>query len=168
MKYTDITNAIDNLDRILRQRDSFIRRAADSLLERLKSADYGFPADEVCLQAIASPIEDSRSYHSVELPTDEADGRRGFRVRFVKTYNGYLRGVVSLAKWVFSVEGDEIVAQISGESECFRAPLDGPPSSAFIDLLAVATARQIHSGMLQMSQDPSVRKTMGFHSLTQS
>ncbi len=165
MNYTDITNSLSQLDAMLMKRDEFIRSCAELLLQRLTSAEFGFPSDEVCLQAVSTPIDDKKGYHPRQLPTDDPDGRRGFRIRFVKTYNGYLCGVVLLVPWVFSVEGDLIVAQISGESETSQTEIDRPCTLPFIDGMAKATVAHIKKGIEQMTLDPSIRRAMGFHQL---
>lgn len=163
MTYSDISKSLAKLDAILRRRDDFIRQCAEVLLNRLTSGDYGFPKDEVCLQAVGTPIEDTKGYHPLQLPTDDSDGRRGFRIRFVKTYKGYLCGVVLLVPWIFSVDGDNMVAQISGETESFRVELDRPGAAPFIDAMADATVAYLKKGIQQMTSDPSVKRAMGFH-----
>ena len=79
MNYADITESIEQLDNLLQRRDEFIRQCADLLIQRLTSDETGFPTDTVRLQAIDAPITETRPYHSLELPTDDNDGRRGFR-----------------------------------------------------------------------------------------
>ena len=165
MQYSEITDSIHELNSILQKRDEFIRACAEVLVKQLTGSKIGFPENEICVQPVGAEVEDSRSYHFRELPTDYSDGRRGFQIRFAKSHRGYLSGVIVLVKWVFSIEGDKMTAQMPGETESFETSIDRPGALTFIDTLAHKTTTQIKKSLGDLSSDPSVKRTMGFHEI---
>ena len=170
MQYTEISAHIDKLNDHLQQRDDAIRQCADSVIARLTSDAFQFPANEICLQPLASPSDDSRGYLSVELPSDDAQGNRGFRVRFTKNYPGYLCGLVVFVRWAFVAEDYTLTAKMAGGmqgAEPISTDLDRPTAASFIDAIAEKTANEIGFIILNMCSDSGIGREMGFHKIKQ-
>jgi len=165
MKYSEIQEAVERVNRLLRERDYRIRTTAEQLLDALRGAEFGFPSHEVCLQPIDHPLDDCISFHPIQLPSDDESGGRGFRIRFQKNHGGYLSRVFCVVSWSFTIDDEKMTAQIKGESRFHQSALKSPVTNEFITSLANDTVAFIAKMISRIPNDDSNGKEMGFHSL---
>ena len=168
MKYSEIQNHMDTLNAHLQLRDDAIRKCADSVISKLIGNDFGFPENEICLQPLDSPSNDSKGYFSIELPTENTRGDRGFRIRFTKNYPGYLCGLVVLVRWSFVATDHKLTATIHGSLQggaSVVTDLHRPTAATFIDEIAKVTATEVGHVIISMCSDSGVGQEMGFHKI---